>query len=550
MKRKHFRSIVLGLAAVLLLSGFYAVNDIYFEISKNIDLFGKIYKEVSFNYVDEIKPDEFMEAGIQGMLKSLDPYTIYMDESRKDEIDLITNGKYGGVGIAVGVRGEKVTVTEVYDGYSAQRQGIKVGDVVLEANGEVITPDKARNLTKSVKGEPGTKVNFRILRNTRDTIDFHLIREEIIIKNVSFYGFYPEESNVAYLKLSGFSRSAGEEIRKAVKDLKSQKPVESVVLDLRGNPGGLLDMAVDVSNKFLPSKTLIVSTKGRTVESLKKYYATKDPLLPEEKLVVLVNENSASASEIVAGAIQDNDRGVVVGAKTFGKGLVQTVTPLSFNTSLKITTAKYYTPSGRLIQKVDYSKNNKILGTNGIVNADSEYFTINRRPVYGSGGITPDSSVRFRIESSLTRDLLAKGMFFGFADNYYYKNTETDFSKLEEEKLYEAFKQYLEDANFKYTSEAEKQIDKLIKDIKSSSAREEFNGELDNIKAQIGKISAAEMRIFRKEIIREIKAELASRYLGTSGRTKELMKNDEQLHTAVNILDDDAIYRKLLNSPL
>jgi carboxyl-terminal processing protease len=547
MKKRYIKSLVIGFAAVLLLTGFFTASDVYFEISKNIDLFGKIYKEVSFNYVDEIDPEEFMEAGIQGMLNSLDPYTVYMDESRKDEIELITNGKYGGVGISVGVRGDKVTIVEVYDGYSAQRQGLKVGDVIIEANGENITAEKSKDLSKYVKGEPGTKVDVKILRNLKDTIDFNLVREEIIIKNVTFYGFIPEESNNAYIKLSGFSRSAGEEVRRAVKDLKNQKPVESVVLDLRGNPGGLLDIAIDISNKFLPPKTLIVSTKGRTEESLKKYLASQEPILPQEKLVVLVNENSASASEIVAGAIQDNDRGVIVGAKTFGKGLVQTVTPLSLNTSLKITTSKYYTPSGRLIQKVDYSKKNKIFSnTNTTVNADSEYFTINRRSVYGSGGITPDSIVKFKVESNLAKELLAKGMFFSFADKYYYENPDADFSSIDDKVILDEFNGYIDAENFKYVSEAEKQVDKLIRDIKNSSAKEEFNGELENIKSEISKISNAEMRIFRNEIVREIKSELASRYLGSTGRTKEMLSNDEQFRTALSILKDQSLYNKLL----
>jgi carboxyl-terminal processing protease len=246
--------------------------------------------------------------------------------------------------------------------------------------------------------------------------------------------------------------------------------------------------------------------------------------------------------------LQDNDRGVIVGAKTFGKGLVQTVTPLSFNTSLKITTAKYYTPSGRLIQKVDYSKKNKILGETIPVNADSEYYTINRRPVFGSGGITPDSSVRYIIESNLTKELLAKGMFFGFADDYYYQNPNSDYSDLKDDKLFDSFKKYIENAEFKYVSDAEKEIDKLIKEIKNSSSKTEFNGELDSIKSQIGRISNAEMRIFRKEILREIKAELASRYLGSAGRTKELLKNDDQFKTAVDILKNERIYKRLLNS--
>jgi carboxyl-terminal processing protease len=548
MKSKKFKRIAAALLTVIFLTGFYAASDVYFEISKNMDLFGRIFKEVSFNYVDEISPEEFMEAGIQGMLGSLDPYTVYMDENRNDEIDLITNGKYGGIGISVGVRGNRVTIVEVYEGYSAQRQGVRIGDIILEANGQKINAENAKELSKNVKGEPGTKVSVKLLRNSgKDTVDFHLIREEIIIKNITYYGFYPENSNNAYIKLSGFSRSAAEELRKAVKELRSVKPVESVVLDLRGNPGGLLDVAVDISNKFLLPKTLVVSTRGRTIETEKKYYATQEPLLADAKLVILINENSASASEIVAGAIQDNDRGLIVGARSFGKGLVQTITPLSYNTSLKITTAKYYTPSGRSIQKVDYSRKKDLNLNDDSSVVSTEYFTINKRSVFGAGGINPDSSVKSGVEGNITKELLAKGMFFAFADSYYYTNKNIDFNKLEEEKLFSSFKEFIDSDGFKYHSDAEKQVDKLLKEIQESRLKAEMNGELEQLKNQISKIGSAEIRIYKPEIIKEIKSELASRYLGLEGRIKEQLKTDEQFRTAVNLIKDNSSYNRLLN---
>ena len=325
--------------------GFFVSNsDIYFEISKNLELFGKVYKEISFNYVDEIDPQEFMRAGIKGMLSKLDPYTIFIDEKNQDDIDLLTNGKYGGVGISIGVRNDKVTVMEVLEGYAAQKQGVRIGDVITGIGEKIVTPDLIDEISSMVKGEPGTEVQIQVLRyGEEDTLKFKLIREEIIIKNIVFADFYPENSNNVYIKLANFSRSASDEMRTSLKNLKTKKEIKSIVLDLRGNPGGLLDVAVDICDKFLNKDLLIVSTRGKDISSEKKYFAIEEPLARNEKLVVLINESSASASEIVAGAIQDHDRGVILGTQSFGKGLVQTITPLSFNTSLKITTAKYYT---------------------------------------------------------------------------------------------------------------------------------------------------------------------------------------------------------------
>lgn len=548
MKLKNWKSYITGAMVILLFSGFFpGEDDVYFQISKNIDLFGKVYKEISLNYVDNIDPEQFMRAGIEGMLNTLDPYTIFIDGDKKDEIDLITNGKYGGVGISIGVRGSSVTVVEVLDGYSAQRQGIRIGDEIIAADSVRITPDNIDDVSQLVKGEPGTSVDLTIVRNEeRDTINFNLIREEVIVKNLTYYGFIPENSNNVYLKLSSFSRSAASEILDALKELKAKKEIKSIVLDLRGNPGGLLDVAADICDKFLVKGDLIVTTKGRDGTNVNHYYAEQEPFVGKAKLVVLINQGSASASEIVAGAMQDHDRGVIIGTKSYGKGLVQTITPLSYNASLKITTAKYYTPSGRCIQKINYAENNKVI-TNADSILNSKYLTDNKRPVYGAGGITPDTTVEYEIEGDVTQNLLAKGMFFKFADHYYYNHPDETFSSIKDDKLFSGFEEYLREEKFEYSSDAEKAVNKLITDAENKKLDPAIRSELQKLKAQFNQVDGSEFKIYKAEIIRELKAELAARYLGSEGRTEEALDNDPQFQAAISILSNDKNYNRLLN---
>lgn len=523
-------------------------SDVYFEISKNLELFGKVYKEISFNYVDDIDPKEFMRAGIVGMLSKLDPYTVFIDEKNQENIDLITNGKYGGVGISIGIRNDKVTILEVLDGYSAQKQGIRIGDVVTGIGDVSVTPEKIDEISSMVKGEPGTPVQLKILRmNEKDTLIFNLVREEVIVKNLVFADFYPENSNNVYLKLSNFSRSAGDEVRSALRELKNKKEIKSIVLDLRGNPGGLLDVAVDICDKFLKKDLLIVSTRGKELSSEKKYFAVEEPLVGTEKLVVLVNGNSASASEIVAGAIQDHDRGVILGTKSFGKGLVQTITPLSFNTSLKITTAKYYTPSGRCIQKIDYSKDNRVITEPDSLKEDV-YATDNKRLVYSAGGITPDTTVNNGIESDLLKDLLAKGTIFNFADKFYYQNENADFKKIKDEKILSEYKKYLIESKYEYESDVEKKINEIVKHLNENHSSKELPVTLEKLKAEVKGMFETEFSESSDEILNELKVELAHRFLGNDAGIKEKLEFDKQFNTALKLLQDDKSYSRLLSS--
>ncbi|MEE9430021.1 MAG: S41 family peptidase [Melioribacteraceae bacterium] len=548
MKNTSYK--VFALVLIILFSGFMrSDSDIYFQMSKGIDIFGRVYKEVSLNYVDEVKPESFMLEGIKGMLKSLDPYTVYIDEKHQKDIELITRGKYGGIGATVGMYNNSVTIVDLIEGYSAQRQGIRIGDIILKVDSTEITKENYNDLGNFLKKEPGTEISVTIKRDGAiEDIIFNLVSEEIEIKNLTYYGFVPENSNNAYLKLSSFSRSAGDEIRKVIQELRVIKDINSIVLDLRGNPGGLLDAAIDVSEKFLKRNDLVVSIKGRTDGKVQSYKSKEEPIAKEIKLAVLVDNGSASASEIVAGALQDHDRGVVLGARSFGKGLVQTVIPLSFNTSLKMTTARYYTPSGRCIQEIDYSRKRKNLFENTATKDFTKFLTDNNREVFAGGGILPDSSITNSSESYFVRALLAKGMFFRFATSFFNKNSKEVIEEEEDNKLFEKFVKHVKNQKFEYKSKSEKIMTELEKSFKKDGYDEDLLNELEIIKSKFTNIKKQELIKYKNDIIGEIKKELAARTDGRKGRIIESLKHDKQFATAIEILNDDNVYNKLLRN--
>ena len=545
--KKYYKSSLL-IILFLFLSGFIqSDSDIYYQMSKGIDIFGRVFKEVSINYVDEVKPKEFMLEGIKGMLSTLDPYTVYIDENHQKDIDLITIGKYGGIGATVGLYNDRITIVDLIEGYSAQRQGIRIGDIIKKVDTIIVSKENYEELGNYLKREPGTEISITIERDgLKSDILFNLVSEEIEIKNITYFGFVPESSNNAYLKLSGFSRSAGEEIRKAIQELRVQKEIHSIVLDLRGNPGGLLDAAIDVSEKFLPKGELIVSIKGRDKNKQQEYKAKEEPIAKNIKLAVLVDHGSASASEIVAGALQDHDRGIILGTKSFGKGLVQSVIPLSFNTSLKMTTAKYYTPSGRCIQAIDYAENGSVFG-NEKFEDDKKYYTVNNREVFAKGGITPDSLIKNSSESHLVRSLLAEGMFFKFATNYYNTASSEQLNSNLDEKIFELFMNYIKDQNFSYQSESEIIIDELKKSIKREGYNSNLLGDIDELKSKFDHIKDNELTKYKNDIIAEIQSEIAARENGRKGRIIESLKYDNQFSTALEILNNNLSYSNLLN---
>ncbi len=539
--------VVAGVVLMLGLAGFTNSSDgnFFFKINKSIDVFGRVYKEIASNYVDEVDPEKFMAAGIDGMLGTLDPYTVYIEKEEGDEVELLTTGKYGGIGVTIGQRDGAIQVVTVMDGYSAQRAGIQPGDKILEVDGMKISdkkPDEVRALTR---GEPGTTVKVLVEREGESApMSFELVREEIQIKNVTYSGYI--EPGIGYIKLERFSRKAGEEVRQSIRDLKLKGELKGLVIDLRGNPGGLLDAAVDIVSKFVPRGSLIVSTKGRRSDSDKEYRSVEEPMIPETPLVVLTDRNSASASEIVTGAVQDLDRGVIIGTRTFGKGLVQTILPLSYGAQLKITTARYYTPSGRSIQEIDYLHRNR----DGVFSAyaDSmkkQFKTANGRPVYEHGGITPDSAVNEDDFGPMVRQLYRKSLFFKFANSYVIEHKGAVMNGVTDEMM-ESFRKFLRDEKFDFQEDTEAKL-KEMRDLSDKlHYSKELIADLDRLKEDMEKEKLRGFDRFRDHIRSELEVELMSRIHGEQGRIAASIKDDAQVNTGVAVLKNPLVYSKLI----
>ncbi|MEX2090502.1 MAG: S41 family peptidase, partial [Bacteroidota bacterium] len=504
----------------------------FLKIHRGIDLFGKVYKEIATNYVDEVDPERFMKAGIDGMLKTLDPYTVYIGEKDNDEIDLVTTGKYAGVGITIGLRDGIVTVINPLEGYSAAKQGIQPGDRILEVDGTTIIAMAMEDVRLLVRGPLGTSLRMKVGREGEaGPLEFVLVREEIPVRNVSYAGFF--EEGIGYIRLERFSRTAGDDVRNALKELKAKGTIRSLVLDLRDNPGGLLDVAVDVVSKFVPESSLVVSTRGRKSEADRKYYSVEKPLLPDAALAVLVDRGSASASEIVAGAIQDLDRGVIVGTRTFGKGLVQTITRLSENTSLKITSGRYYTPSGRSIQEIDYFHRSK--GDVFTVKPDSlrkEYRTSHNRKVFDSGGIRPDSTVAEESQGKFLQELHRKAMFFKFANQYAVRNKVLPENFDVSADLLKDFGKFLLEKEFTYQEEAEAKLGELREIASKSRYGPSFH---DGFERMVQAVEGEKVRAFErynKELRSALKQEIIGRIKGPRFAIESSLREDPTLRVA------------------
>jgi carboxyl-terminal processing protease len=542
MPKRQF--VIAGVVLLALTTGGFIMEtdaDLFLKVNRSIDLFGRVYKEITANYVDQVDPEKFMEAGIDGMLGTLDPYTVYIDKEDGDEVDILTNGKYGGIGITIGVRDGAMRVISVMDGYSAQRQGILPGDVLLEVGSVPVAtkkPDEVRNLTR---GEPGTEVTIKVQREGEPTpLEFVLVRQEIQVKNVTYTDYV--DQGIGYIRLERFSRRASEEVRQAIKDLKLKGDLKSLVLDLRGNPGGLLEAAVEVAGKFLPRGSMIVSTKGRSQETDKKYYSTEEPILPMAPLVVLTDRGSASASEIVSGALQDLDRAVVVGTRTFGKGLVQTILPLDYGAQLKITTARYYTPSGRCIQEIDYMHKDK----NGVfaTTPDSlrkEFHTAHGRKVFEHGGVTPDSVVKEAEEGPMLRELQRRSIFFKFVNKYVADHKMTSFNGVTNDIL-SAFRAYLDETKFDYQEDSETKVKELRETAEKNHYSKDVLGDIDRLLSSFKKEKLRGFDRYNDHLADELNIEFSARLQGEKGRIKASLEDDPQLKVALGLLKNSRIY--------
>lgn len=524
-------------------------NDIYDKINRNMDIFGKVYKEIATDYVDAIDVDKFFRIGIEGMLESLDPYTVYYDDKTRDVLDLITTGKYGGIGITIEMRDSLVVVTDIMNGYEAQRKGLRVGDKVIQIDNTDINGLSLDKIRQIVRGEAGTKMTMKVEREN-EIIDFDLTRQEISLKNISYANFVGDEKDgIVYIKLDRFTSNSESEVDNALKTFKAQNNLNGVILDLRNNGGGLLDAAIGILNKFVDKGSFLLTTRGNTKESEKKFFSKENPIIPKEiPLVILINQNTASASEIVAGAIQDLDRGVIVGSRSFGKGLVQQIKDLSNDARLKITTSRYFTPSGRWIQEKNYFKENKsgvFLNTETLL--QTEFKTLHGRLVYANGGITPDVEINLIPESEIHTALMMKDMFFKFGK--YYLSTHPDIKVFKcTDDVFEEFKSFVSSKNFTYKSEAEKKLD----DLKQIGSKKSFSSNyyeyIKSLEQEISTEKSLEFDNAKEELKRNIEAEINKMIITEEQQIAATFDNDKQLQEALSILKDKERYNKILNN--
>jgi carboxyl-terminal processing protease len=522
-------------------------EDVYDKINRNMEIFGDVYKEILLNYVDKINADKFFESGINGMLGTLDPYTVYYGENDNQSLDLITAGKYGGIGITISFRDSSIVITDLMNGYEAERKGLRRGDIIKKIDGIDLTGIPNETVRKKVRGQVGTKLSMTVERDN-EVLEFELIRQEIILKDISYFGFLKnEEKNIAYIKLDRFGNNSDREFDNVLKTLKSQKEINGLIIDLRNNGGGFLNSSIDILNKLVEKNNLLLTTKANKKDSEVRYFSKENPIIGKDvPLVVLVNQGTASASEIMAGALQDLDRAVIVGVKSFGKGLVQNIKDLNFDTHLKITIARYFTPSGRWIQSKDYFLENKYgVFSNTETFAKKEFKTLNGRLVYANGGITPDVEVKTDGESELHKALIGKDMFFKYALAYVAKNQGIKIFKATDE-TYSDFRQFLKEKGFDYKSISEKKLEELKKSLTESKLEEKLTTYLGTIEQTINSDEENEFIKAKDEIKRSIESDINRMIVEEKEQIEGTFDSDMQLQEAISIILNKARYNNIL----
>lgn len=543
MKRRLF---VFGLPVVaLIIFSFTPASERYFEIAKNLDIFATLFKEVNAAYVDDVNPSTLMKTGIDAMLESLDPYTNYIPEEMVEDYRTLNTGQYGGIGAYTREIGGRTVVTMVLQGYAAQRSGLKIGDQVLKIDNKDLSTLQPGEESHLMKGQIGTPVSLTIKRMGSDTpIKLDFKREKIKINNVPYFGML--ENNIGYVQLLEFTPDAGKEVRNAVIALK-EKGATSIVLDLRNNPGGLLNEAVNVCNVFIPKGKLVVTTKGKIEhEDFATPIAPADTEIP---VAVLINRGSASASEIVAGTLQDYDRAVIVGEKSFGKGLVQVSRPLTYKAQLKVTTAKYYTPTGRCIQVLDYSHRREDGSVLSVPDSLKRAFkTKSGRTVYDGGGIDPDVKLTPAETHPLTQKLLQNGFIFDYATLYAFNHPTIgeprNFSLSNDD--YQQFVNWMKGKNYAYTSTLDVQLKQLIEEAEAEHYYTDLKPHIDQIRTRIAENKKNELMIYRDQIKKFLEEDIMSRYYLEEGTVQVGFKYDQELKKASDVLLNAASYARLL----
>ena len=528
----------------------YCFVDNYFEVSKNLDIFATLFRELNIYYVDETNPGDLMKKGIDNMLESLDPYTNFIPESEIEDYRYMTTGSYGGIGALVRQMGDYVVISEPYEGFPAQKADLRAGDKILKVNDIDVKGKKTDDISKYLKGQASTTIKLLVEREgEKKPIEKVINREEIKIKSVSYSGMISK--NVGYLKLTGFTENAAGEVKDALLELKKNPELKSMVFDLRGNPGGLLKEAIDIVNLFEDKGTEIVSTRGKVKDWDKTYKAGNNPVDLTIPMVVLVDRGSASASEIVSGSLQDLDRGVVIGQRSYGKGLVQQTRPLSYNAQLKVTVAKYYTPSGRCIQALDYSHRNEDGSVDKVPDSlISAFKTKNGRIVYDGGGIAPDVVIEAQKFSSILGSLVSKNLLFDYATKYRIAHetivAARDFKLTDSE--YDEFVAFLNGKEYDYTTKTEKALEDFKNDAKADKSIDLIGTDIESLKAKMAHNKKDDLIKYKPEIKQYLEEEIASRYYFQNGRLEASLKDDKELTEAFAVLADTDRYNKILTT--
>jgi carboxyl-terminal processing protease len=515
-----------------------------FEIAKNIEIFSNIYKEVHTYYVDELEPEKVMRSGMRAMLGQLDPYTTYIAPDEVERFESGISGRYGGVGASVAVLENEALVTNVHENAPAAKAGLRVGDVLINAGGQSLQGKTILEISQVLRGEPSSKVSVEVRRNGEaKLIKLEITREEILLPNVPMAKMLDERT--AYISLTAFTENAGKNLSQALTNLRNTNKIEQIILDLRDNGGGLLNESVNVANLFLPKGQLIVQLKGRDLERQQNYSTLNNSFDANARLVVLINNRSASASEIVAGAIQDLDRGVIIGERSFGKGLVQSTRNLSYGAKLKITTARYYVPSGRCIQSSAYKDGQPVAIADSL---RAVFKTKAGRKVLDGGGISPDINLVNTEWQQLLASLNRKQLIFDFATNY--RQKQATIAAAEDFKLsskdFDDFLSFLKTKNYNYQTETDKLLEEFEKKAKEEKLWDENKAQIEKIKKTIEAEKMALLQKYRKELTQELAAEIVRRYYFERGRTVHLLANDPAIAKAMSVLNDQNEYNKLL----
>ncbi len=528
---------------------FIASSNDDFKLVKSLEIYYSLFRELNLFYVDKTNPEKLVENSIIGMLKELDPYTVYIPESDRENFIFMTTGEYGGIGSLIRRNGDYAIIAEPYEGFPAANAGLRAGDTLIAIDGESIKNFEISQISEKLKGKPNTPLTVSIRRYGHpETLEISLVRKKITISNVPYYGMLND--HVAYIRLANFTTGAAQETKSALQKLKKNRAMKAVVLDLRSNPGGLLIEAVDVANLFIPQGQEIVSTRGRVKQWDKVYHTRFTPVDTSILVAVLVNRGSASASEIVAGSLQDLDRAVIIGQRTFGKGLVQTTRELSYNTRLKVTTAKYYIPSGRCIQALDYSHRNEDGSVGSIPDSlISEYQTRNGRSVFDGGGIHPDFSTYPETLSQITIALFTQNVIFDyatiFAARYDNIGPLEDFELSPEDCV--EFRHLVSSREFSYDTRSEASLKKLIETAKREKYYELAEADFISLESKLAHNNEKDLDNFSEEISQLLKEEIAVRFYYQRGRIQASLDKDQEVDKAIEILGDPELCISTLN---